>query len=86
MMLQIYCKKHHKAKMLCGDCIQFEQYAHQKLDRCRYGNQKSTCKNCPVHCYSPEMRKQIRDVMEYSGPRLIIFHPIKALDHIILSV
>lgn len=25
------------------------------------------CKNCTVHCYAPEMRQRIRQVMKFSG-------------------
>ena len=44
---------------------------------------KTTCANCPAHCYKPEMREKIRKVMRYAGPRMIYRHPILALLHII---
>ncbi len=27
------------------------------------------CSNCRVHCYSPDMRQQIKKVMRFSGPQ-----------------
>lgn len=43
---------------------------------------KTTCKKCPVHCYSPDMREKIRAVMRYSGPRMIFLHPFAAIRHL----
>ena len=34
---------------------------------------KTFCSNCKVHCYKPEMRKKIRAVMRFSGPRMIFY-------------
>lgn len=46
---------------------------------------KTFCNNCKVHCYKPEMREKIRQVMRYSGPRLLFRNPIIAAKHLILS-
>ena len=43
------------------------------------------CRNCKVHCYKPEMREKIREVMRYSGPRMIFHHPAAAIRHVILT-
>jgi hypothetical protein len=43
---------------------------------------KPTCLNCTVHCYLPEMREEIRTVMRYSGPRMMIYHPVLAIGHL----
>ncbi len=32
---------------------------------------KPSCKKCPTHCYGPGYRDMIREVMRYSGMRLI---------------
>ena len=40
-------------------------------------------KKCPVHCYRPEMREQIRKVMLWAGPRMIWYHPVDAIRHLI---
>ena len=32
------------------------------------------------------MREKIREVMRFSGPRLIFYHPIMAVRHIVESV
>lgn len=38
-----------------------------------------------VHCYKPEMREKIREVMRFSGPRMIFHHPYLAIKHVIES-
>ena len=32
--------------------------------------------------YRPEMKERIRMVMRWSGPRMIIYHPIVAIRHL----
>jgi hypothetical protein len=54
-----------------------------RLDRCPYFPNKPTCANCPTHCYKPDMREQVRAVMRYAGPRMLIKHPILAVFHLI---
>ena len=44
---------------------------------------KTFCANCRVHCYKPEMRGKIREVMRYSGPRMMLHHPVMAARHVI---
>lgn len=84
-MLRIYCRNHHDSdgKQLCPDCLQLEEYADQRLQKCPFGQEKGPCSQCEIHCYKPEMRKRIRDVMRYSGPRMLSRHPVLALSHLI---
>ncbi len=82
-MIRIFCRDHHGvARQLCSGCRELLTYAAQRLDKCPYGNDKPTCVNCPIHCYSPDMRQRVREVMRYSGPRMIWRHPILAAFHI----
>ena len=46
---------------------------------------KTFCSNCRVHCYKLEMRERIRKVMRFSGPRMLLYHPIMAIRHVIES-
>lgn len=70
---------------LCADCRRLLAYACERLDRCPFGEKKKSCKECPVHCYSPDCRSAIRTVMRHSGPRMIYRHPLDALWHILHS-
>lgn len=67
---------------LCPQCQQLLTYAHQRLERCKFGERKPSCTRCPVHCYKPAMREQIRQVMRYSGPRMLLHDPIVAIVHL----
>ena len=43
--------------------------------------EKTFCSQCRIHCYEKTMQKQIKQVMRYSGPRMIFYHPLLALRH-----
>ena len=45
---------------------------------------KTTCARCSVHCYNPKMRRGIRVVMRYSGPRMFFYHPVMAFRHLLI--
>lgn len=81
-MIRIYCRHKEGNKQLCDDCKKLLEYAHRRLDGCKFGERKSTCKQCPIHCYRPDMKRKIRDVMRYAGPRMLLFHPWAALRHL----
>lgn len=82
-MIRLYCQKSEGHAELCPNCQKLLEYAHSRLDRCRYGNDKPTCKKCPIHCYRPEMKERIRIVMRWSGPRMMLYHPLTAIRHLI---
>lgn len=83
-MTGIYCKDHHglSGGELCESCSKLMGYSEQRLAKCPYGQAKPTCANCPIHCYKPQQREHVRDVMRYAGPRLIKHHPWDAIVHI----
>jgi len=83
-MVQIYCRSHHGSQNgLCEACQQLLDYAEVRLDRCPYGQNKPTCNKCPIHCYKPEPKEQMRLVMRYSGPRMLLPHPWLAIRHLL---
>ncbi|MFR7844158.1 MAG: nitrous oxide-stimulated promoter family protein [Gallintestinimicrobium sp.] len=85
-MIRLYCrKKHGTKKNLCPECEALSQYAMQRSDKCPFMETKTFCSNCRVHCYKPEMREKIREVMRFSGPRMILHHPVMAVRHVIES-
>mgnify|MGYP004537477593 FL=1 len=86
-MIALYCKKqrHTKSGALCEACSALNDYARQRSDRCPFMENKTFCSNCKVHCYKPDMREQIRVVMRFSGPRMLLHHPIWALRHVLES-
>ena len=83
-MMRIYCRDHHRTRRaLCAECDDLMSYATRRLDRCVFGEDKPTCANCKVHCYSAAMRERVRTMMRYAGPRMIWRHPILAIFHVV---
>lgn len=83
-MIRIYCRDQHVQSVgLCAACEELRDYAMQRLDRCVYGNEKPTCANCPIHCYKKDRREQIRVVMRYAGPKMLLKHPLLAVWHLL---
>ena len=72
----------HGGPGLCGDCRELLEYSLARLDHCKFGNAKTKCHKCPVHCYRPDMREKIRTVMRFSGPRMLLYHPLEALRYL----
>lgn len=84
-MIALYCRKQHKGNELCPDCSNLTEYARMRNEKCPFMETKTFCSNCRVHCYQPEMRERIRQVMRYSGPRMLLYHPVLAIRHLLES-
>jgi hypothetical protein len=83
-MIEIYCRaRHHQAVGLCAECEQLFAYAMQRIDKCPFQENKPTCAKCTIHCYKPQMRQQVREVMRYAGPRMLLRHPVMTIMHYI---
>lgn len=83
-MIALYCrKKHHTRGGLCPQCAALDAYAKMRADKCPFMETKTFCSNCRVHCYSPDMRAKIREVMRFAGPRMILHHPVAAIRHVV---
>ena len=84
LMIALYCRKKHKSRHgLCAECAALDAYARQRSDKCPFMETKTFCSNCRVHCYKPDMRERIREVMRFAGPRMIFHHPVTAIRHVI---
>ena len=83
-MVHMYCRdRHGTGGELCEDCAGLLDYALARLEGCGFGEAKPTCANCPVHCYRPDMRERVREVMRHAGPRMLLRHPLLALAHML---
>lgn len=81
-MIGIYCRfKHENSKVLCESCNELKEYALSRLEKCPYGDDKPTCNSCTVHCYRKDMKIRIKEVMRFSGPRMMLYHPIDTIEH-----
>lgn len=83
-MIAIYCQDHHETgETLCPDCTALFEYAQARLGKCPWGDNKPVCAKCTIHCYRPALREQIRTVMRYAGPKMLLRHPVLAIDHLL---
>lgn len=91
-MIQIFCHKKHKTpslkniENLCSECKELSDYVHLRVSKCPFMETKTFCAMCKVHCYKPQMREKIRTVMRFSGPRMVFYHPILAIKHLVLTI
>ena len=82
-MMALYCTHHYFARAMCTECAELAGYSQRRLERCVFGDAKPTCANCVVHCYKPDMRERIRVMMRWSGPRMMLRHPVLAIRHVL---
>ena len=81
-MIHTYCRGIHRSvDGVCPSCAELMDYAERRLEKCPFQEEKPPCAGCPIHCYQPIRREQVKAVMRYSGPRMILSHPILALRH-----
>ena len=76
----------HRDIQLCPDCVELRDYAIARIKHCPHMDTKTFCSACPTHCYKPEMRERIREVMRWSGPRMLRYRPIPAIKHAIVTI
>jgi hypothetical protein len=85
-MIGLYCRNHHADGLSdCTECTPLLDYALARIDHCRFFPLKPACVSCPVHCFRKDMRERIRQVMRYSGPRMILHHPLLALKYLYIK-
>jgi len=77
-MIDLACKGGHRTSE-GPECSAVLQYAQCRLEKCPFAQPKPTCAKCPIHCYRPDRRNQIREVMRYAGPRMVYRYPVLAL-------
>lgn len=84
-MIAIYCQghRHGNSAALCHRCARLSEYAARRLDGCVFGDDKPTCAKCTVHCYSVGRREEIKVVMKWAGPRMLLNHPLLAIAHLL---
>jgi len=82
-MIDISCSRLHGTPggELCGECAALLDYALLRLAKCPFQEGKTSCGNCRVHCYKPEMRERARAAMRTAGPRMPLRHPLLTLWH-----
>lgn len=89
-LIALYCQHKHgqlgKDDLgLCPSCRALDAYAQDRISHCPFMDSKTFCSNCKVHCYEPQKREEIRQVMRYAGPRLLFKRPLMVLHHMWLE-
>jgi len=90
VMIGIYCRgmKHQHGNgsnnSLCATCSELQEYTVERNRQCPFlkTETKTFCQFCESHCYSPENREAIREVMRYAGPRMLWHRPVYAVKHL----
>ena len=57
-------------RQVCAECAEFLAYAFARRLKCPL-DPKPSCKHCHVHCYRPGHREKVREIMRFSGRRLL---------------
>ncbi len=85
LMIKLYCKKKHDTQQMCAECSALLAYAKLRIEHCPKKQTKTFCSSCSTPCYKPDKREQIRGVMRFAGPRMLLHHPIVAIKHAVQS-
>jgi len=82
-MINFYCIKNHKGSGLCDECSDLLNYAIKRNLNCPHGANKPVCSSCEIHCYNDIYRAKIREVMKFSGPRILYKKPLYGIKYLI---
>ena len=66
---------------LCPECTRLLAHAFVKRAHCPM-DPKPQCKDCPSHCYQKAYREKIREVMRFSGQRMVLRGRVDYLLHL----
>jgi len=94
LFTSVYCRAHHRGETkprdlaeldvkglaLCEECLDFLTYAFERRLKCPL-DPKPECKGCHIHCYRPGHRDKVREIMRFSGRRLILRGRLDLLWH-----
>ncbi len=79
-----YAKAHPnwRRAALCPSCMELVTRVEGRTERCPHMAYKSYCHLCPRPCHPPAEMARITPLMRYSGPRLLLRHPVLTLRHV----
>lgn len=85
-MIDIFYKnKNHKEEYTNTEIDQLKDYCSSKIYNCPVILEKTFCSSCKIHCYDKDQRDLIKKVMKYSGPRMLFYHPVLLIKHLLLG-
>ncbi len=71
-----------RAVHLCPQCSRLATHALIKRTNCPMAP-KPSCKSCPVHCYHATFREEMKEVMRFSGRKLLFSGRLDYLLHLL---
>lgn len=81
-MIRLYVRKKLHLKEFPPEYEALRMYCLERLDSCRFGDEKPKCSDCKVHCYKPAMREKVKEVMRWAGSRMLFYHPIDTIKYL----
>jgi len=73
-----------KRSTICTECAELLEHGIRKRALCPL-DPKPSCKKCHIHCYGKEYRQKIRDIMAFSGRKLLLRGRIDYLWHYLFN-
>ena len=62
-MIALYQRRCPDAQNDAAHYQMLNDYADKRLDKCVFGEDKPACKQCPVHCYQPAKREEMKQIL-----------------------
>jgi hypothetical protein len=59
-------------RSLCPECALFLKYAITRRLKCPLEAEKPSCKHCRTHCYAKPQLAKVKEIMAYSGRKLML--------------
>ena len=84
--VEVYCAGKHQdagrsafalpadlgVRRLCPECSVFMKYAVTRRIKCPLEAEKPSCKHCRTHCYNKSNLEKVKEIMAYSGMKLML--------------
>ena len=84
--VEVYCAGKHRdagqtpitlpagqgGRTLCPECSSFLEYAITRRLHCPLEAEKPSCKHCRTHCYTKSQLAKVKEIMAYSGRKLML--------------
>ncbi len=59
-------------RQMCAECAGFMTYAVARRLKCPLEAEKPSCKHCRIHCYAAPQLAKVKEIMAYSGRKLMM--------------
>lgn len=83
-MIALYCHRNHHTRGAPLSRVRgAERLRPRPLRALPVHGDEDLLRQLPRARYKPDMREKIRAVMRFSGPRMIFYHPVAAIRHVV---